>query len=251
MLPSSADAPRAFHSASASPAANRRGAGCCPCCWCCCSWRCCCGCRGRRSQMESQRTAGTTDRRYAVGRTNHPLPAGPQRGSLRLIGSDIGGRPPAANNSAERGCAPLLRNNHEFERLIWLDAQTASCSQRAGSSCRWRRAIASRLRARPASMAREIAACRCTRNRAAARPGAPITDRLSRAAVPATSTISAAWSPPTPMARILDEMVPWWFAQDNEITLTDSDENRDRPSAAPAARAAASTPTAALSICPA
>ncbi|MFY0022355.1 hypothetical protein ABTQ05_20735, partial [Acinetobacter baumannii] len=27
------------------------------------------------------------------------------------------------------------------------------------------------------------------------------------------------------VARILNEMVPWWFAQDNEISLTDTDDN--------------------------
>jgi two-component system sensor histidine kinase DctS len=49
-------------------------------------------------------------------------------------------------------------------------------------------------------------------------------------------------------SALLDEMVPWWFAQDNQVTLVDRDDKvlARRAAAGPAT---ASTPTSARSIC--
>jgi len=140
--------------------------------------------------------------------------------SLRNLGAEIG----AGHLSAERARArlqQLIRNGRELQRVAWLDAdgQVVVASDAA-----------------PAA------------------PAPPI-DLASPAAEHARKTGNAQYSQPAPQGEgaaamamdyhlpiltgkrysgslvatyqigaLLDEMVPWWFAQDNQITLLDRDD---------------------------
>ena len=141
--------------------------------------------------------------------------------ALRQFGADLASGKLVAADFRNR-LGPLLRSNHELRRVAWLDSngQILAASDEPSSGT--------------ANLPNESAAT---------------ADRARRTGV-------ALYSPPTPAsglqsatlmdyhlplydtsgprgslvatystASMLEEMVPWWFAQDNEITLTGSDDN--------------------------
>lgn len=141
--------------------------------------------------------------------------------SLRLIGSEISSSQLNQHQFAER-VASLARNNREFYRVIWLDAQ-----QRPIYSSRHNSAGPDLLS--PTSRAVGLHARKIRKPLyapTAAPPGLSLPILLDYH-VPLfrddqyIGSLVASYT----VSGILEEMVPWWFAQDNEITLTDSDEN--------------------------
>ncbi len=141
--------------------------------------------------------------------------------SIRLTGNEIVAGSLLKNKFRER-VATLLRNSREMSRIVWLDAHG--------------KLIASTDDA-PISLADFSAPSRSAEtnvrktmtaqySQPASPPGAnqPILmdfhmpllagDRYIGSLIASYST-----------ASILDEMVPWWFAQDNEILLADGDDN--------------------------
>ena len=141
--------------------------------------------------------------------------------SIRLTGNEIVAGSLLKNKFRER-VATLLRNSREMSRIVWLDAHG--------------KLIASTDDA-PISLADFSAPSRSAEtnvrktmtaqySQPASPPGAnqPVLmdfhmpllagDRYIGSLIASYST-----------ASILDEMVPWWFAQDNEILLTDGDDN--------------------------
>ncbi len=146
---------------------------------------------------------------------------GRDEASLQLIGGEIGGGHLSHGQFTDR-VASLIRNNHEFFRVVWLDA-----SGHAVASSR-RQPITLDDFSAP-SRAAGLDARKFHKPQYAPTgppPGltAPI---LLDYHVPLfqdehyIGSLVASYT----VAGILDEMVPWWFAQDNEITLTDSQEN--------------------------
>lgn len=146
---------------------------------------------------------------------------GRDEASLQLIGGEIGGGHLSHGQFTDR-VASLIRNNHEFFRVVWLDA-----GGHAVASSR-RQPITLDDFSAP-SRAAGLDARKFHKPQYAPTgppPGlaAPI---LLDYHVPLfqdehyIGSLVASYT----VAGILDEMVPWWFAQDNEITLTDSQEN--------------------------
>lgn len=146
---------------------------------------------------------------------------GRDEASLQLIGGEIGGGHLSHGQFTDR-VASLIRNNHEFFRVVWLDT-----SGHAVASSR-RQPITLDDFSAP-SRAAGLDARKFHKPQYAPTgppPGlaAPI---LLDYHVPLfqdehyIGSLVASYT----VAGILDEMVPWWFAQDNEITLTDSQEN--------------------------
>ncbi|HEX2530824.1 MAG TPA: PAS domain S-box protein [Burkholderiaceae bacterium] len=140
--------------------------------------------------------------------------------SIRLIGSEIGSGQLAKRQFQAR-VATLLRNNRELTRIAWLNAQGKPIATSDGVPIALaafsKSSLATALRARNTRVAQY--------SPPAVPPGAsgPV---LMDYHVPIhrggqyMGSLIASYS----TANILDEMVPWWFAQDNEIVLTDSDE---------------------------
>jgi two-component system sensor histidine kinase DctS len=141
--------------------------------------------------------------------------------SIRLIGTEISAGYLSGRRLQDR-LTTLVRNNREMKRLVWFDAD----GKMVASSDEMATTIAdlsnpSRL---AAERARKIKTAQFSHPAAA--PGQTaqmlmdyhlplyVGDRYNGSLVATYLT-----------ANILDEMVPWWFAQDNEITLMDADEN--------------------------
>ncbi len=115
----------------------------------------------------------------------------------------------------------LLRNNREFYRVVWLDANGNSVASTDDTSSK---------RSELTSISRQTE--EHTRSIQLPLYSAPVTDANSIAPmlmeyhVPLflhqqyAGSLIASFS----VAQILNEMVPWWFAQDNEIILTDLDD---------------------------
>jgi two-component system, LuxR family, sensor histidine kinase DctS len=141
--------------------------------------------------------------------------------SVRLIAADIGAGHLLEQRVRNRLSA-LTRNNRELARIIWFDADGKLLLSTDDT---------------PVSMADLSAQSRETieRSRASKTPlySPPAPPPGQRAPilidyhVPLFSgdlyigTLIASYSP----VNILDELVPWWFAQDNEISLADPEEN--------------------------
>ncbi|HJV73094.1 MAG TPA: PAS domain S-box protein [Noviherbaspirillum sp.] len=141
--------------------------------------------------------------------------------SIRLIGNEISSGHLSGKRLQDR-LAVLIRNNHELERIIWLDAAGKTVIATDGSSLSLTDFSApSRLTAEQA---------RATKTPQYSQPAPPpgmTGPMLLEYHVPLflgekyVGSLVASYS----LASILDEMVPWWFAQDNEILLTDGDDN--------------------------
>jgi two-component system sensor histidine kinase DctS len=141
--------------------------------------------------------------------------------SLGLIAADIAGGHLGPERFVNR-VAALRRNNRELVRVIWFDAKdNAIASSDDGQSGFNSLSYPSRL------SEQEIRATRHAHySPPAATPGTngpmlldyhvPILvgDRVIGSLVASYSTTA-----------VLEEMVPWWFAQDNEIALIDTEEN--------------------------
>jgi len=146
---------------------------------------------------------------------------GRDEASIRLIGSEISGGQLSSSQFAERA-ASLLRNNHEFYRVIWLDE-----NDRSVASSRNLPMTLDDLA--PPSRAAALRARKIRKPLYAptAPPPGLASPTLLDYHVPLfqdehyIGSLVASYT----VTAILDEMVPWWFAQDNEITLTDSEEN--------------------------
>lgn len=141
--------------------------------------------------------------------------------SIRLIGNEISAGDLSGKRLQER-MTVLTRNNRELNRIIWLDPQgrTVASTDNAQISINDLSA-SSRVTAERA---------RTTRTPQYSQPAPPPGSSgpvLMDYHVPLyvgeqyLGNLVAQYS----VASILDEMVPWWFAQDNEILLTDDNDN--------------------------
>ncbi|HJV86616.1 MAG TPA: PAS domain S-box protein [Noviherbaspirillum sp.] len=141
--------------------------------------------------------------------------------SLRLIATEIGNRAASEKRVHDRITA-LMRNNHEISRIAQFDASgnLVVSTDEAPLS----------LRDYPVE---SIMAADDARKSRMPRYSSPARTKILSGAmtldyhVPIFSgeeyigDLVASYS----LASILNEMVPWWFAQDNEIAITDQDDN--------------------------
>ena len=141
--------------------------------------------------------------------------------SIRLIGNEISAGYLSGKRLQDR-LAVLIRNNRELERIIWLDAAGKTVIATDDSSLSLTDFSA------PSRLTAERA--RATKTPQYSQPAPPpglSGPMLMDYYVPLflgeqyIGSLVASYS----VASILDEMVPWWFAQDNEILLTDGDDN--------------------------
>jgi len=146
---------------------------------------------------------------------------GRDEASIRLLGSELASGALPRAKFVERATS-LLRNNHELYRLAWLDAaghSLASTQQTPMAPEDF--SLPSRATGQHARETRTALYAE-----AAPPPGLP-GPMLLDYHVPLfenghyVGSVVASYT----ATGILDEMVPWWFAQDNEIALTDSEEN--------------------------
>ena len=141
--------------------------------------------------------------------------------ALRQLGAELASGRLAADELRTR-LAPLVRNNHELRRVAWLDDNgqilAASDEPTNGAAALSSESAATADRAR-----RTGVALYSPPTPAAGLQSSTIMDYhlpLFDAGRPRGSLV-ATYS----TALMLEEMVPWWFAQDNEITITGADDN--------------------------
>jgi len=140
--------------------------------------------------------------------------------SIHLMGTEIAAGYLRGKRLHDRMDA-LIRNNHELQRIVWLDASGKSVASTDGTS------LALRDLSAPSRLTSEQA--RKTKNPQYSQPAPPpgmaapmLMDYhlpLYRGDEYVGSMVASYLT-----SSILNEMVPWWFAQDNEITLTDGDD---------------------------
>ena len=140
--------------------------------------------------------------------------------SIHLMGTEIAAGYLRGKRLHDRMDA-LIRNNHELQRIVWLDASGNSVASTDGTS------LALRDLSAPSRLTSEQA--RKTKNPQYSQPAPPpgmaapmLMDYhlpLYRGDAYVGSMVASYLT-----SSILNEMVPWWFAQDNEITLTDGDD---------------------------
>jgi two-component system sensor histidine kinase DctS len=140
--------------------------------------------------------------------------------SIRLVGNDIAAGNLLKNKFRDR-VTPLLRNSREISRIVWLDQNDKLVMSTDDAPVSFADFSSSSRAA--AERAREISQPQYSPPAPQSGADGPVLidyhvpfmigDRYIGSLVATYST-----------ASMLDEMVPWWFAQDNEITLTDSDE---------------------------
>ncbi|HCY64894.1 MAG TPA: PAS domain-containing sensor histidine kinase [Oxalobacteraceae bacterium] len=141
--------------------------------------------------------------------------------SIRLIGNEISGGGLSGKRLQDR-MTVLTRNNRELSRIIWLGPQGRSVASTDEAQISINDLSASsRVTAERA---------RATRTPQYSQPAAPSglnEPMLMDYHVPLyvgekyLGNLVAQYS----VASILEEMVPWWFAQDNEILLADGNDN--------------------------
>ncbi|HVL74609.1 MAG TPA: PAS domain S-box protein [Noviherbaspirillum sp.] len=140
---------------------------------------------------------------------------------IRLIASEIGTGYLGGQRLRER-MTILDRNNRELARLVWFDANgnsVASTDDRA-----------LRLEDLPAASRLTAEHARETRTPQYSQPAPPngLTGPILmdyHFPIFQNNRYLGSLVATYHMSAILDEMVPWWFAQDNEIVLTDADDN--------------------------
>ena len=141
--------------------------------------------------------------------------------SIRLIGNEISAGYLSGKRLQDR-MSTLIRNNRELNRIIWLDAQGKTVASTDDSS----------LSITDFSAASRVTAerARATRTPQYSQPAPPPGmngPMLLEFHVPLflgeqyLGGLIASYS----VTSMLDELVPWWFAQDNEIVLADGDDN--------------------------
>ncbi|OWW19797.1 PAS domain S-box protein [Noviherbaspirillum denitrificans] len=141
--------------------------------------------------------------------------------SIRLIGNEISTGYLSGKRLQDR-MAVLIRNNRELNRIVWLDPHGKTVASTDDASIQLTDfSVNSRITAERA---------RATKTPQYSQPAPPPGlngPMLMDYHVPLylgeqyLGTLVASYS----VTSILDEMVPWWFAQDNEIVLTDGDDN--------------------------
>lgn len=145
--------------------------------------------------------------------------------NFRQVGTEIASGAISPDQLRER-TALLLKNSKEIRRVMWLDARDAIvASSDAGGSAPLRLSGAS---AQAAANARKLKSlqysqpARVATVPATAAPGLMLMDcylPIFRDGQYYGSLVIR-----YALQNILDDMVPWWFAQDNEIALTDNDD---------------------------
>ncbi|HCN90809.1 MAG TPA: PAS domain-containing sensor histidine kinase [Oxalobacteraceae bacterium] len=140
--------------------------------------------------------------------------------SIHLMGTEIAAGYLSGKRLHDRMDA-LIRNNHELQRIVWLDANGKSVASTDGTP------LALNDLSAPSRATSDQA--RKTKNPQYSQPAPPpgmagpmLMDYhlpLYRGDAYVGSMVASYLTP-----SILNEMVPWWFAQDNEITLTDGDD---------------------------
>lgn len=141
--------------------------------------------------------------------------------SIRMVAAEIASAGLSKNTFRER-VAPLLGNSREISRLVWLDANGKSVASTDDI---------------PVALTDFSAPSRLAQARARATATAQYSQPMQPPAANGPilldyhlpimagdryiGSLTASYS----TASILDEMVPWWFAQDNEIILADGDDN--------------------------
>jgi two-component system sensor histidine kinase DctS len=136
--------------------------------------------------------------------------------ALAALGAELAADPPAA--SVQARFAQMLNNGHELKRVRWLDhdgkaqldsAQTPAPALSAPSRNAWELARDTRkARYSEPYLAADGATARVDYHLPLFRHGAY------------AGSLSATYD----LKTVLDETVPWWFAQDNAISLVDRDD---------------------------
>jgi two-component system sensor histidine kinase DctS len=141
--------------------------------------------------------------------------------SLQLVASEITAESLSPKKWHER-VQVLRRNSREMQRIVWLDAdgkQVASTDEISFDVANL--STQAQLALQRARQSHAPQYSQPVPQRGNVTP--PAMDYL----LPMfrggryTGALVATYSIPT----VLDEMIPWWFAQDNEIALTDEDDN--------------------------
>jgi two-component system sensor histidine kinase DctS len=141
--------------------------------------------------------------------------------SIRLIGNEISTGYLSGKRLQDR-MSVLIRNNRELNRIVWLDPHGKTVASTDDSSITLTDFSASSL-----ITAERARATRTPQYSQPAPPPGLNGPMLMDYHVPLylgdqyLGNLVASYS----VNSILDEMVPWWFAQDNEIVLTDGDDN--------------------------
>jgi two-component system sensor histidine kinase DctS len=130
---------------------------------------------------------------------------------LRQMGKDIIQEQLSAEKATER-FRQLLKSNHEIHRIVWLDANNLVLSSTSDSSIALQ-AIAPRSNNVTSCLAPQLEPN--TKNSYLLSCQIPLTkDKDFHGSIVISYRLQ----------NILEEMAPWWFAQDNQISLLNSDE---------------------------
>lgn len=141
--------------------------------------------------------------------------------SIRLIGNEISAGYLSGKRLQDR-MSVLIRNNRELDRILWLDPKGRTVISTDDTSI-----SLSDFSASSRTTAERARATRTPQYSQPAPPPGLNGPMLMDYHVPLylgdqyLGNLIASY----PVASVLDEMVPWWFAQDNEIQLTDVDDN--------------------------
>ncbi len=146
--------------------------------------------------------------------------------SLRGLAGEIGAGQLAGERLRER-MARLLKNGHELQRIVWVDPQGRVQAASDGEPAPGAPAGLSEASRTTADQARR------TRNGRYVQP--EVQTAAPRAAPAAVmmdyhqpvyrgETYLGSLVATYQTADLLEEMVPWWFAQDNQVTLIDRDD---------------------------
>ncbi|MET3132719.1 two-component system sensor histidine kinase DctS [Oxalobacteraceae bacterium GrIS 1.11] len=144
--------------------------------------------------------------------------------SLRTLGADIGATRLSDARLQER-LQQLLRNGSELRRVMWVDAQGRVAVSSDGGAARPAEFSSASRAAAERARAIKVAQYSQPEPQAGIRDAAPATMLMDyhlplfRGAAYAGSLVAT-----YQVGKLLDEMVPWWFAQDNQITLLDRDD---------------------------
>jgi two-component system sensor histidine kinase DctS len=136
--------------------------------------------------------------------------------ALATLAADLGAG--AAPGAVQARLAQLLKNGHELQRVLWLDA----AGRLQGADGHGQPAAFAAPSRAAADLARQTGKARYSEPYASAPDAPTLVDyhqplfRDGRYA----GMLSATYE----LTRLLDETVPWWFAHDNAITLLDRDE---------------------------
>jgi two-component system sensor histidine kinase DctS len=138
--------------------------------------------------------------------------------ALANLGVDLLAKPPAAAQLQAR-LAQMFKNGHELQRVLWLDA--------GGNVLAWRGAALPATRLAPVSLRAAEVAMKTRAGRYSEPYGTtPASRGLVDYHLPLFQDGRFAGELVTTYSLkvLLDETVPWWFAQENALTLLDRDD---------------------------